>query len=167
LRLFVAIWPSVEASEYLGKLVRPRVDGLRWVERDQWHVTLGFIGEADPETIREALAGVSGAVAVANVGPVTRLIGKNTIVAPVAGVDELAAEIRSLIPSVGTLQGHYNFEGHITLARFKGLVPPGVIGIPVATRFEVNEVCLVSSDIRSGGVVYRTLDRFPLSRKIL
>ncbi|MFL6139796.1 MAG: RNA 2',3'-cyclic phosphodiesterase [Frankiaceae bacterium] len=48
MRLFVAIHPSAEAAAHLDAALEPvRADwpGLRWAPVDQWHLTLGFLGE--------------------------------------------------------------------------------------------------------------------------
>ena len=43
IRLFSALFPSAEAREHLVRAVRPLKDnGLRWVDPDNWHITLDF-----------------------------------------------------------------------------------------------------------------------------
>ena len=55
MRLFAAIDPPVD------DIVVPADDRLRWVPRDQWHVTLAFYGEVDEAraaTLQDGLARV-------------------------------------------------------------------------------------------------------------
>jgi RNA 2',3'-cyclic 3'-phosphodiesterase len=55
-RLFVAVWPPAEVLDRLEALPRVELAGCRWTIRAQWHVTLRFLGEADPDVAAEALA---------------------------------------------------------------------------------------------------------------
>ena len=46
-RLFVAAVPPPAVLERLAaELARPERPGVRWTTRDQWHVTLRFLGQA-------------------------------------------------------------------------------------------------------------------------
>jgi 2'-5' RNA ligase len=53
MRLFVAISPSPAVLDELDELVEPlrsRRQDLRWTDREAWHVTLAFLGQADEAT---------------------------------------------------------------------------------------------------------------------
>ena len=58
MRLFVAVWPTPAVVEELGALPRPAAPGLRWTTADQWHVTLRFLGDADPGEAADAVSAV-------------------------------------------------------------------------------------------------------------
>ena len=50
-RLFVAIWPSDAAREALSHTVdeaRRAAPDVRWQPPERWHITLAFLGPADP-----------------------------------------------------------------------------------------------------------------------
>ena len=50
-RLFVAIWPSEAAREALSHTVdeaRQAAPDVRWQPPERWHITLAFLGPADP-----------------------------------------------------------------------------------------------------------------------
>ena len=162
MRLFVAAWPSVEVADALAGLPRPEAPGLRWTRPDQWHVTLRFLGEADPDEATAARDELVAAPAVAELGPATRLLGKRVVVAAVAGLDDLAASVVAATAGVGEPPEERAFTGHLTLARSKGPVPPGAVGTPVAGSFPVDEVCLVRSRTLTEGAAYETLARFRL-----
>lgn len=121
-RLFVAAWPPRDAVERL----RPFVCDLRhraaegaahlaWTASERWHVTLAFLGDADPDLAIAALAGAAGSpqwpveAPVASVGPSTAVFAPSTLFLPVAGVDVLAAAVdagvRRVIPSPATPSG--------------------------------------------------------------
>jgi len=161
-RLFVAVWPSDEVGATLAGLPRPGVPGLRWTRHDQWHVTLRFLGESDQEAAAAALADMAAQPAVAELGPVTRLLGQRIVVVPVDGLDELARTVVAATVGLGGPPEERPFTGHLTLARAKGPVPPGTVGTPITGRFPVGEVCLVRSRTLPEGAAYETLERFSL-----
>ena len=162
MRLFVAVWPSDEVGATLAGLPRPGVPGLRWTRHDQWHVTLRFLGESDQEAAAAALADLAAQPAVAELGPVTRLLGQRIVVVPVDGLDELARTVVAATVGLGGPPEDWPFTGHLTLARAKGPVPPGTVGTPITGRFPVGEVCLVRSGTLPEGAAYETLERFSL-----
>jgi len=56
-RLFIAAWPSPEATRILEGLERPGHDWIRWTPPSSWHVTIRFLGELDgPEEVARCLA---------------------------------------------------------------------------------------------------------------
>ena len=56
-RLFIAVRPSVAAADLVDRLPRFETPRVRWVPREQWHVTLRFLGDAEPEEVVAALVG--------------------------------------------------------------------------------------------------------------
>ncbi|MBC8365362.1 MAG: hypothetical protein H8E59_10210, partial [Actinobacteria bacterium] len=89
-RLFVAVWPSDELVSALAALPRPEAAGLRWTRPDQWHVTLRFLGEADPDEAAVALGALAAAPAVGEAGPANRPPGKRVGMGAGGGVGRLA-----------------------------------------------------------------------------
>ncbi len=154
--------PGPEAVEVLAGLARPMAPGLRWTRPEQWHVTLRFLGEADPGEAAVALGGLDASPAVAGVGPATAVLGRGVLMVPVSGLGDLAAAVIRAAAEVGLPPEDRPFTGHITLARSKGPVPAGSVGAPVACSFPVDEVCLVRSRTLPEGAEYEVLDRFGL-----
>ena len=77
MRLFVAVWPPPEVLDLVAEIDRPALAGVRWTTRDQWHVTLRFLGrmdgiEAAAARLAEAAAAVRGGRGVGSAGPVGR-----------------------------------------------------------------------------------------------
>ena len=161
IRLFSALFPSEEAREHLVRAVRPlKDDGLRWVDPDNWHITLDFFGDQpnDAAEAREMLRGIEGS-------PVTMSISgagsfdKKVLWAGVHGrVTHLMLE-----PS----------RPHLTLARAgrrtrdPWLIPDAVHALSVyrGPEFEVSTISLVQSFLgegRGGGPRYEVIDEFPL-----
>lgn len=158
MRLFAAVWPPAEVVELLRSLDRPHRKGLRWTDERQWHVTLRFLGEADPDetaaAIEAAIAGAGPRDAV--LGPVTRRLGPSVLVAPVSGLDDLAAAL--------PFAADKPFVGHLTLARAgrRSSVPSALAGAPVSAGWRVGSVTLVRSTLGRGGSVYDDVAVFPL-----
>lgn len=153
-RLFVAVWPPERILDELAVLERPIERGVRWTTRDQWHVTLRFLGEADPAPVAEALARMSVPAVTAAVGPRVERLGASVIVAPVDGLDDLAAAVRTATADLGEPPDPRGFSGHLTLARLRRGATCGLVGTPIAGEFDVTRIALVASDTRPDGARY-------------
>lgn len=162
-RLFVAAWPPDDVLDAVEALYRPVDAGGRWTRRDQWHVTLRFLGPADGDEVATVLGGLRHPPASAVVGPAVGLLGEGVVQLPVAGLDGLAAAVVSVTAGLGRPPEDRPFFGHLTLARMTGEPPAGVLGQPLSATFPVDSVSLVRSE--SGGDVarYPTVATFPLS----
>lgn len=53
MRLFVAVDPPAEQVRRLDEAIGERDPQLRWVPTAQWHLTLVFCGEVDPDVVPE------------------------------------------------------------------------------------------------------------------
>ncbi len=124
-RLFVAVWPPDEVLDGVAALHRPVEGGGRWTRRDQWHVTLRFLGPADEDEVSAALAGLRHEPVEAVVGPEVGLLGEGVVQLPVAGLDTLAEAVVALTAGVGRPPEDRPFFGHLTLARMAGEPPAG------------------------------------------
>ncbi len=162
-RLFVAVWPPAVVLDGIGALHRPVDDGGRWTRRDQWHVTLRFLGSADIDEVTSALAGVRHAPVEAVVGPATELLGEGVLHLPVAGLDSLADGVVAATRDLGRPPEGRPFLGHLTLARMAGEPPDGVVGQAFSARFAVGAFHLVSSSLGGDAARYETVATIPLT----
>ena len=155
-RLFIAAWPSAEILDLLSAL--PRVDepGVRFTTADQWHLTLRFLGDVELDEATAALTSVEAEPATATVGPVVVPLGPRVIVAPVAGLDAIAAAVREATSAIGEPVDARPFAGHITLARARSPGSCRLIGTQVAGRFVVDEIALIESELHADGARYTT-----------
>lgn len=166
-RLFVAVWPPPEILDLLAGLDRPAVDGVRWTTRDQWHVTLRFLGPVpEVEPVAETLVGMPPAgPAKATIGPAVGRFGQRILHVPVTGLDAVASGVLAATAGLGLPPEDRPFRGHVTLAR---VVKHGkfdlrpLVGAPVAGEWEVGAVCLVESHLSPAGARYEVLDEFPI-----
>lgn len=158
-RLFVAAWPDDATRTALARLLGPEEVDVRRVPRANWHVTLRFVGEADPDELVAALGGAELPSATARLGPAVEMLGSHLVV-PVSGVDELAAAVRAATAGVGE-RSERPFRGHLTLARTKRNVRSCFVGQPIAAEFPVREVAVVASTLDPDGARYETIAVFP------
>ena len=187
MRCFLAIDLPEDARRHLagvqGALRDPPDDAARvsWVRRENWHVTLKFLGErADAEIVRvcEALRRVQAEpmrlcadrmVYFPRRGPVR-------VIAVEAGGDvgrlsELHAKIEESCASVNVERDARRFTGHITLGRSRqGETGGGFASLRSRTlpelfpgpSFDVREFALMQSELHPQGSRYTRLATFPL-----
>ena len=161
-RYFVAVYPPAPVLDEIEAIPRPEVDGVRWTRRDQWHVTLAFLGDVDEARVVDALSAVEHQTVEVEIGPAVRRLRKDVVVIPAAGLDGLAeAVVVALDPLVDGL-GDRRFRGHLTLARARSGAPGRVVGQPIETRFDADEFRLVSSRLDHEGAAHSVVARFPL-----
>lgn len=169
-RLFVAVWPPEHVIAALEKLDRPQRSGLRWTTREQWHVTLHFLGSLEDEEedeVRGRLSGTDwGALGPREVtaGPAPVCIGRTVWGVHVSGLDDLAAAAEAataaVTPNVG--QGGV-YQGHLTLARAK--TPRALRGLPAQPFHEswrVRAITLVHSTLDPAGARYEVVQAWGL-----
>ena len=157
-RLFIATWPPPELVETLHGLPRKDRPSIRWVQPEHWHVTLRFLGDADPDEVIGRLDQFEFAPTDVRFGPGIDVLHERVIMLPVHGLDELAAAVSRHTADLGSEQPRKRFVGHLTLARLRGQGRiPDVIGAPVARTQRVEEITLVASTLRREGPVYEAI----------
>jgi 2'-5' RNA ligase len=155
-RLFVAVMPPGDVLDRLAALRRPERPGVRWTRRDQWHVTLAFLGEvADPGPVVAALDVAPLAPATAVLGPAVAALGRRVVCVPVGGLGDLAGAVRHAV-APGERDDR-PFRGHVTLARVQRVRIGDLVGEPMGGRFAVGDVRLVRSHLGAGGPRYENL----------
>lgn len=159
-RLFVAAWPPPDAVADLEMLPRKPRPGVRFVEPSQWHVTLAFLGNAERGETLDAFGRLSLPAADAIGGPIVELLGDHSLILPVRGIEELAAQVGRGLRGIGDARRPRRFVGHLTLARLdrraRRFRHP-LVGFPISVAFPVGEVALVESRLRPDGANYETL----------
>jgi 2'-5' RNA ligase len=160
-RLFVAVWPPSEVVAGIAAFPRPEAAGVRWTDREQWHVTLRFLGQTDIALAARAFGSIVAAPATATIGPTSERFGHRVLHFPVGGLERLAHVTAAATSNVGSRPDDRPFRGHLTLARSQGT---GVdlrpfCGWPLAASWSVSELTLVRSFTRSTGARYEVLER--------
>ena len=161
MRLFVAVWPPDEVVSSIAALDRPPLPGLRWTTPDQWHVTVRFLGDVDDALVPVLLAALPAVSATATMGPTTARLGHHVLVAPVAGLGEVAVAVQgATVPLVPDQDRPRPFRGHLTLARSRrgASVPQSLAGAPLAGTWPVERVTLVRSQLGPKGARYEIVE---------
>jgi 2'-5' RNA ligase len=162
-RLFLAVWPPADVVELLCELPRKDQRGVRFVPPENWHATLRFLGDADPNDVVDAMNRATLPSCIARAGPAIDMLGTHSVMAPVAGLDDLAAAVVDATHGLGTLDPRPAYTGHITVARVKrGTIVRKVVGMLCSAEFPVTEVALVESQLRPTGAGYTTLATWPV-----
>ena len=180
LRLFVGLGLPVPLRETLSMLERG-IPGARWIDSDNYHVTLRFIGEVAEdraEDVDSALAAVRArpfALSLAGVGHFGKLRKARSVWAAVEANDllnRLQASVESAVVRAGFPAEARKFRPHVTLARIGGGAG-GETGHHVANflsehgdfrapPFEVRDFILYESQLTRHGAMYRPLSRYGL-----
>ncbi len=177
-RLFVAIDLPDAVKTQLAQL-QANVAGAKWVNREQMHLTLRFIGETSLEQIKELETGLAAIQAapfsfqLSGVGHFPPR-GKARVLwvglPHVEALQHLQAQIEQVVTHCGFEPADHPFSPHITLARFRS--PPAIVEMEAYVRhhnafksdvIQVNQFVLYSSTLTANGSIYTRLAYFPLS----
>lgn len=162
MRLFFAAWPPPETAEALARWAR-QLQG-RPTSAGKIHLTLAFLGPAQPEKATAAARRVEGRAYALPI-EVAKYWKHNQIVW--AGPRETPAALTALVEAL-----HFElyraefilerrpFAAHVTLLR-KAPKPPSLPPLP-SMDWPVREFTLASSRVSSKGSAYAILERFPL-----
>jgi 2'-5' RNA ligase len=174
-RLFAGIEIPISIAERLSFAKAP-LPGARWIDPENYHLTLRFIGDVDGSTARDftqSLGQIDAApfdLKLDGLGS----FGSNTpraIFAHVATSQPLEALQRATeraAREAGLPPEPRNFRPHITLARLRGARPEQVAryleryGAFLSTPFPVSEFVLFSSRDSVGGGPYVVEAAYPL-----
>ena len=165
MRLFFALWPPEGTARALAAWAQAaqRLTGGKPTDAAKIHLTLAFLGDADPQMARQAAQRVQ---AVRHTLPLehARHWRENSIVwvGPRETPPALAALFESLSLQLYRSQfilERRPFAAHVTLIRKAraAKLPP----LP-ALEWPVREFILVRSSLSSQGSTYETLERFAL-----
>ncbi|MDQ3559013.1 MAG: RNA 2',3'-cyclic phosphodiesterase [Pseudomonadota bacterium] len=175
-RLFTAVEIPADIAFSLS-LLRGGLPGARWVDPENYHVTLRFIGYIDDRTADEVathLARVKrpafqlqldGLGAFGSRKPHAIFAGAKTAPA----LKELQAEQERIMQRVGLEPERRKFTPHVTIARLKGASETAVAAY-LALRgdfrtapFPVGRFVLLSSRASKGGGPYVMEEAYPLA----
>lgn len=156
MRLFFAAWPPAGTAEALARWARAaqRESGGRAVPAQNIHLTLAFLGDADPAAVRVLGASVRMAPTRFAVEE-ARFWAHNRILW--AGPRETPPALAALARALGEAR---EFAAHVTLvrrARHGRRLPP----FP-ALEWPVGEFSLVRSMLGPAGPSYEVLERYAL-----
>ncbi len=157
-------------------LARGGLAGARWVEPEDYHITLRFVGEVDGALAREIDAELRRVrarafdLAIARIGSFggERPRAIVALIDPSAPLERLQGELEALMRRLGLAPETRKFTPHITLARLKGVTADAVAtylaGVSVFPRRKIaaRRVTLYSSRTSRGGGPYVAEAVYPL-----
>ena len=175
-RLFVALEIPREAALSLS-LLRGGLHGARWIDVENYHVTLRFIGDVDAPTADELVHALDR---VRRAPFTLSLIGMgsfgskkpHSIWAGVSASPDLIAlqaEIERICQRLGLRPDPRKFTPHVTLARLRGARVEDVVDYLSARSnfftdpFAVSRFVVLSSRESVGGGPYVTEEAYPLT----
>lgn len=163
-RMFTAIEIPEPVRSHLA-LIRGPLPDARWIDKDNYHLTLTFVGEVDGRQKRafaDALSLVEAApfeIAVEGLGVFggERPRTLYAAIRPDARLDALQRDHDLAARRAGLQPEARKFTPHVTLARLSGMSAPmmagflGTQGRFVLPPFEVSRTVLMSSKPGGGG----------------
>ena len=175
-RLFVAIQPPQTIRDQLLDLMEG-IDGARWQDEDQLHLTIRFIGEVDRHLASDVDTALSAVhcpafnLSLHGLGVFERRGGPAVLWAGVAPPDPVKAlhkKVDQALVRAGLEPERRAFSPHITLARLgRGAASPqGLIersGRLASPPFPVAEFWLYESQLTPARAVHTPLERYPLA----
>lgn len=174
-RLFIALEIPQSAALSLS-LLRGGVPGARWIDRENFHITLRFIGDVDHRTADEVVNALdrvrrqqfmlrlSSTGFFGNKKPHSIWAG----VQPVPELMTLQSDLERLCQRMGLPAEPRKFTPHVTLARLKNARVDDVVhyltgrGDFQALPFPVNRFVVMSSRDSVGGGPYVVEEEYPL-----
>jgi len=183
MRIFVAV--KLEEEKIVDRIINLQEDlakaGLRakFVEPENLHFTLKFIGEVPPETVekvRRVLSEVSGTpftLEMRGVGGFPSLSRPRVIWIGVRQGDSMLIELSSSIEKIlsekaGIKRSSKEFHPHLTIARVKGFVPAAARKLleehkdTVFGDIRVDRFLLMRSRLTPRGPIYTVIESYAL-----
>jgi 2'-5' RNA ligase len=174
-RLFAGIEIPEDARQSLARLRQP-LPGAKWVEPDNYHMSLRFAGDVDPRTAEE-FADSLGRIETGTFQLQLKGLGAfggnepRSLWAGVSGnshLDSLARAVERAARDAGLPPEPRNFKPHVTIARLR--YTPVELVARVLERngafrtmpFEVTRFVLFSSKPKVGGGPYVVEAAYPL-----
>jgi len=174
-RLFTALEIPRQVAESLGSL-RGGLPGARWIDVENYHITLRFIGDVDERFARDAEQALDAIRRPAFNVVIDQLSSfggdkPRAVVArvrPEPALMELQAEQERLLRRIGAPPEARKFVPHVTLARLRGASPSAVAsylgtrGYFPPLRVPAAHFVLYSSRDSVGGGPYLVEAEYPL-----
>ena len=167
MRLFFALWPPRETAEALAGWAAEvqKQTGGKVTATDNIHLTLAFLGDADPDAAAQAARRVQGRRHELPI-ETAKYVRRNEMVwvAPAVMPVELAEFVQALHAALRAHSFRLEerpFAAHVTLIR-RAKMPRSLPALP-AGRWAADEFLLVRSRTSPKGSTYEPVEHFRLS----
>jgi 2'-5' RNA ligase len=176
-RLFTGLEIPAEIGAVLAQH-RGGLQGARWIEPGDYHITLRFIGDVDGATARDITLGLADGEAPA--APTVTLEGLDSFggarpraviarVAPSADLIHLQAEQEAMMERLDLPPERRKYTPHVTLARLRRSTPGEVAaylaeqGLFASYSFKPERFVLYSARESTGGGPYVVEAAYPFA----
>lgn len=165
-RIFFALWPTEEQRRQIEAAIAPHSSALagKWTARDNWHVTLVFIGAFPADEI-PALHAAAATVCCPEIRLELERIDywKRPKIMCLA-TDRVSGELLDLVGALEKAAADFGhkpenraYKPHMTIARKARYFEPITLAPPLELRFPAFR--LIESVSMPDGVKYRPLDQ--------
>ncbi len=176
-RLFTGLEIPSDIGQTLA-LLRGGLPGARWIDPENYHLTLRFIGDVDDMVAREVMSMLGrvkrGGAFEMHMEGLTSFGGRKpravvATVAPAIPLMEVQAEHERLLRRIGLEPEGRKYTPHVTLARLRASSSRDVAeylaarGLFRTTSFRIERFVLYSSRSSTGGGPYVVEASYPLS----
>jgi len=175
-RLFTGLEIPPDVAAELA-LLRGGLHGARWIEPEDFHATLRFIGDIDDPTAREIASALERShrapfdIAIDGLSSFGGRKPRALIatLAPSPALMEMQAEQERLMQRLGLAPEGRKYTPHVTLARLRDMSSRAVAtylsgrGVFNPLRFRVARFVLYSSRASTGGGPYVVERAYPLT----
>lgn len=170
-RLFVAVEIPEDVKAHISAQIAPLKEkfALQWSPPRNWHLTLAFLGDAEPAVVAEALRTISPRgrfeLELYGWGCFPKAASARVLWAGISeneGLNDLVAEVRQACRPVAPSMDLRPFTGHITLARSRN--GSDLRSLPLkleSLNWRVNQFVLIESRL-GANPPYRTIESYPL-----
>ena len=185
IRSFIAVAIPPESSEAIRRAqqrLKEADGGWKWVDADNFHITLKFLGDVQRDKLDSLWQGVTGALEGA-LAFTAKFRGVGVFPNPSrarvvwAGIEHGATELAELaarIEEAGVRHGFERekrpFRAHLTLGRARRPGPNPVLAAAMEDfkgadlgETRMDRVLLMKSDLRPTGPIYTVLEEQPLA----
>ncbi|HCA80029.1 MAG TPA: RNA 2',3'-cyclic phosphodiesterase [Bacteroidetes bacterium] len=181
-RTFIALPLPSELKEKIARTqseLREAGGDVKWDAPDKFHITLKFLGDAEPpvipklaESLQKSIGGLGAfEVSYEGVGGFPNIIRPRVVwigTKPSSALDRVQRLIEESCAALGFPRDDRQFHAHITLGRVKG--NRGLDGLTARLKsvtFEpsiarCSEIHIMRSDLKPTGSVYALLKSIPL-----
>lgn len=182
MRLFIAVNISEENKNRIARIqskLKDNIAGVKWVEKENLHLTLKFLGEVAGgrlAEIKEKIAEAGSLIKRFEIDFCNLGIFPNENFPRIlwAGIEKgqpelevLARKIEDLLQEIGFEKEKRPFSAHLTIGRFKNHRPCSLHGKNKEEKFSqtVEKIFLIKSTLTPKGPVYEVVEKFQLEGK--
>lgn len=186
MRIFIAIDPGNEIKEKIQE-IKTKIDvlgsGVKWVEKENLHITLKFLGEINEtmlNNVKSCIENIKNECGSFDIKLCSIGVFPNVKDARVIWVDIkegqqelklLSEKIDAKLNKIGFSRENRPFSPHLTIGRVKGYINPESLKTIINDfkdyqigKFTVKSICIMRSILKPTGPVYSLVSEFKFEK---